>query len=250
MRLAGRAAVVTGAAVDGTGFGIAEGLLAEGASVLLCERNREWLDEAMDRLATRGRIAGTICDVAQRIDCQAAIDRAIAEFGRLDVLVNNAAASTPGLLLQDMDDAAIAANLDAALYGTIYMMQAAYPHLRATRGSVINFGSRNGVLGAPGFTIYAAAKEGIRGLSRSAAREWGPDGIRVNVICPTSVGPGVRAYLDSEPGLEQKELEKIPLGYFGTGAAEIAPVAIFLASDESHYVTGQTINVDGGQVML
>lgn len=250
MRLAGRAAVVTGAAVDGTGFGIAEGLLAEGASVLLCERNREWLDEAMGRLATRGRIAGTICDVAQRIDCQAAIDRAIAEFGRLDVLVNNAAASTPGLLLQDMDDAEIAANLDAALYGTIYMMQAAYPHLRATRGSVINFGSRNGVLGAPGFTIYAAAKEGIRGLSRSAAREWGPDGIRVNVICPTSVGPGVRAYLDSEPGLEQKELEKIPLGYFGTGAAEIAPVAIFLASDESHYVTGQTINVDGGQVML
>jgi NAD(P)-dependent dehydrogenase (short-subunit alcohol dehydrogenase family) len=115
---------------------------------------------------------------------------------------------------------------------------------------VINFGSQNGIQGAAGFAVYAAAKEGIRGLSRSAAREWGKDGIRVNVICPASLSPNVRSYLEADPVMAERELSKVALGYFGNSEEDIAPLAVFLGSDEGRYVTGQTINIDGGQVML
>ena len=250
LRLSGKVAVVTGIARGGTGFGVASAFLREGASVVVSDIDEAALAQSLPELQQLGEVAGVTADAACRSDAERTVRTAVERFGGLDVLVNNAAVSTPGVALQDLDDAGIQLNLGASLYGTIHHMQAAFPWLKARGGSIINFGSRNGVLGAAGFTLYAAAKEAIRGLSRSAAREWGAHKIRVNVVCPATLSPGARAYLDANPDEAKQALAGVALGYFGDGAADIGPVCVFLASDESRYVTGQTINVDGGQVML
>lgn len=242
--------MVTGAGLGGIGFGIARTFLAEGATVVISDIAEPKLAAALAALSKIGSVAGCLADVSQRADAERTVRTAVTEFGGLDILVNNAAVSTPGIPIQDLDDDAIRLNLGSSLYGTLYHMQAAFPHLREVGGSVINFGSRNGILGASGFGLYAAAKEGIRGLSRTAAREWGQYKIRVNVICPAALSPGARAYLEANPQEAAASLETVALGYFGDPEDDISPVALFLASDESRYVTGQTINADGGQVML
>jgi NAD(P)-dependent dehydrogenase (short-subunit alcohol dehydrogenase family) len=129
-------------------------------------------------------------------------------------------------------------------------MQAVFPHMKETGGSIINFGSREGVFGGVGFGIYAATKEAIRGLSRTAAREWGKHNIRVNVICPAALSPAAVTFLADHPKEAEYYKGQIALGYFGDPAADIGPVAVFLAGPESRYVTGQTVNADGGQMML
>jgi NAD(P)-dependent dehydrogenase (short-subunit alcohol dehydrogenase family) len=249
-RLSGKVAVVTGIQKGGTGYGIAMAFLREGASVLVSDIKEEKIRESVAELEKLGPVVGCVADVMKREDADRTIRTAVEKFGQLDVLVNNAVLVTPGVELQDLDDAQIRRNLGSSLYGTIYHMQAAYPHLKRRGGSIINFGSRNGLEGAVGFSMYAAAKEGVRGLSRSVAREWGRHKIRVNVICPASLSPGAKSYFDANPEVLKRALEFIPLGYFGEGYKDIAPVAVFLASEDSHYVTGQTINVDGGQAML
>lgn len=249
-KLTGKVAIVTGIAKGGTGYGMAAAFLREGASVAVSDIREEALAESMPELERLGPVLGCVADVTLRADAERTVALAIERFGQLDILVNNAALSTPGVELQDLDDELIQRNLGPSLYGTIYHMQAAFPHLKERGGSIINFGSRNGVWGAAGFTLYAAAKEGIRGLSRSAAREWGRHNIRVNVICPATLSPAMKAYIDVNPDDAKAAVENMALDRIGDAETDIAPVAVFLASDESRYITGQTINVDGGQVML
>jgi NAD(P)-dependent dehydrogenase (short-subunit alcohol dehydrogenase family) len=130
-------------------------------------------------------------------------------------------------------------------------MLAALPHMKkAGGGSIINMGSREGISGGAGFAIYGAGKEAIRGLSRTAAREWGQYNIRINTICPAAWGPAAEAYFSAHPEFKQIYLKDICLGRFGDPENDIGSAAMFLATDDSRYVTGQTINVDGGQVML
>lgn len=249
-KLAGKVAIVTGIAKGGTGYGMAAAFLREGASVVVSEIREEAMAESLAELERLGPAIGCLADVSDRTEAHRTVERAVERFGKLDILVNNAALSTPGIELQDLDDELIRRNLGPSLYGTVYHMQAAYPHLKERGGSIINFGSRNGVWGAAGFTLYAAAKEAIRGLSRSAAREWGKHNIRVNVICPATLSPAMQAYMDVNPEDARAAVENMALDRIGDSETDIAPVAVFLASDESRYVTGQTINVDGGQVML
>ena len=140
--------------------------------------------------ASAGAEVETIAgDARKRETAERDVAAAITRFGRLDVLVNNAQTSVPGVPLEQIDDATIALTLESGLLGTLYHMQAAFPHMQARGGSIINLGSREGVFGGVGFGIYAATKEGIRGLSRTAAREWGKHKIRVNVICPAALSP-------------------------------------------------------------
>lgn len=251
MRLKGKVAVITGVGSGGTGYGMASAFLEAGAAVVVSEIDEAKLETSLETLHALGPVEGCVADVSIRADADRTIALAVSRFGGLDVLINNAAAMTPGLLLESMDDAIIARDLGSSLMGTIYHMQAALPHLRARGGgSIINFGSRNGVIGAAGFSMYAAAKEGVRGLSRAIAREWGVHKIRVNVICPATLSLGARTYLQSQPGGYERAVADYALGYIGDGHDDVAPVAIFLASDDSHYVTGQTIFVDGGHTML
>jgi len=249
-RLSGKVALITGAG-QGLGLGIAQAFADEGALLAITGRREAVLKSAAESLIGRGaKVITVVADSRRRADARKAVDAAIQAFGQLDVLVNNAQSSAPGKPFSELDDDTIDLTLESGLYGTIYHMQEAFPHLKAKGGSVINLGSREGIFGGVGMSIYAATKEAIRGLSRSAAREWGRDGVRVNVLCPAALSPVSVAYLDSHPDEAKMYLSQTSLGYFGDSLKDIGPVAVFLASAESRYVTGQTINADGGQMML
>lgn len=247
-RLQGRIAFITGAG-RGIGRGIALAFAREGAVLGLLEIDGQRLAETAKCLEGQGaRCLAIEGDVATRATCEAAIARTVDTFGGLDVLVNNAAwTPTPGLLLADFDDATFARVLATNLWATFWCMQAARPHLaRRGRGSIINFASGSGTRGQETQGAYAAAKEGIRGLSRVAAREWGPDGIRVNVICPFANSPGMVEWSKLDPAGYAASLEQIPLRRVGDCEEDVGRVAVFLASDDSAYVTAQTMFVDGG----
>jgi NAD(P)-dependent dehydrogenase (short-subunit alcohol dehydrogenase family) len=249
-RLAGKVAIITGAG-QGVGLGIAQAFAAAGASLVISGRDGNKLQTAAAELTSRGAQVLTVPgDVRKRSAANATIEAAVREFGKIDVLVNNAQSSVPGVPLEQIDDATIAMTIESGLLGTMYHMQAAFPHLKAHGGSIINFGSREGVFGGVGFGIYAATKEAIRGLSRTAAREWGKYQIRVNVVCPAALSPAAVTFLADHPKDAEMYKAQIALGYFGDPLKDIAPVAVFLATDDSRYLTGQTLNADGGQMML
>lgn len=250
--LEGKVAIVTGGG-QGVGFGIACAFVANGAKIVISGRDAGKLETAAGEIVSqtgiRDAVAVISADVRQRADAEATAQRAIEEFGQIDVLVNNAQISAPGTPLEDLDEDTFAATLESGLYGTFYHMRAVLAHMRGRGGSIINLGSREGIMGGIGFGCYAATKEGVRGLSRVAAREWGQYGVRVNVINPAALSPAATTYLENNPYEAARYLKEIALGRFGDPYSDIGPVAVFLASDASHYVTGQTINVDGGQVM-
>ncbi len=247
-RLDGKVAVITGAS-GGIGLSIAQDFVREGAAVVVSARRGDMIrDVARDLEAVGGRAVAVQADVAKREDAQRTIAAAIDNFGRLDILVNNAQA-TAQAKIEDITDELIALTFGSGLFGTLFHMQAASPHLRERGGSVINFGTRQGIYGEPGDGVYGANKEGVRGLSRSAAREWGQFGIRVNVINPAALSPAAEKFFKENPARAQQYFDAIPLGRFGA-VDDISAVAVFLASEDSRYVTGQTINVDGGQIML
>ncbi|KEQ53219.1 SDR family NAD(P)-dependent oxidoreductase [Sphingobium chlorophenolicum] len=249
-RLSGKVAIVTGGG-QGVGLGIARIFLREGAKVLITGRTPDKLEVAVAALKAEGGEAAWIAGTAGvRADAEAAVARAVELFGRLDILVNNAQTSKPGTMFEDTDDALFALTIESGLYGTFQHMQAAIPHMKDKGGSIINFGSYEGIHGGVGFAAYAATKEAIRGLSRTAARELGKHKIRVNVICPAALSPIAEQWVKDFPEEAEKVMKLVALGYLGDCEKDIGPAALFLASEDSRYVTGQTINVDGGQMML
>jgi NAD(P)-dependent dehydrogenase (short-subunit alcohol dehydrogenase family) len=249
-QLTGKVAIITGGG-QGVGLGIAAAFARAGASLMLSGRELGKLENAAASLdMAGGAVSVMAADVAVRADSDKTIAATIERFGQIDILVNNALSGAYGAPLVTLDDDQIAQTLGSGLMGTIYHMQAAYPHLKQRGGSVINMGSREGIRGGKGFGIYAATKEAIRGWSRVAAREWGADKIRVNVLCPAALSPSSAEFLKSNPEQKKAYLAEIALGYFGDPEHDIGPVALFLASDDSRYLTGQTLNADGGQEML
>jgi NAD(P)-dependent dehydrogenase (short-subunit alcohol dehydrogenase family) len=249
--LQGKVALITGGG-QGVGLGIARAFSRAGANLVITGRDKAKLEGVAGELRDDGVEVLTVPgDVRKRSSAQQNIQAAIERFGKLDVLVNNAQTGQPNAPLETIDDETIAQTIESGLLGTLYHMQAAFPHMKEHGGgSIINFGSREGEFGGVGFGVYAATKEGIRGLSRTAAREWGAHKIRINVICPAALSPAAVKFLTENPDMEAYYRKQISLGYFGDPEEDVAPVALFLASAASRYVTGQTVNVDGGQMML
>ncbi|MCU0760100.1 MAG: SDR family oxidoreductase [Steroidobacteraceae bacterium] len=247
-KLAGKVAIVTGAA-GGIGRGIVAELLGEGAKVVATDLRQDALDAAVAEWgADASRVATVAADIARRDDVRRVVQAAIERFGRLDGLVNNASASRNKPLLECTDDD-LALALNTSIWATFYFMQEAYPHLKLQGGSIVNFGSGAAISGQPKNGTYAAGKEGVRGMTRTAVHEWGPDRIRINVVLPYATSPAMIQWSKDFPDLYARSLERVALGYAGDPRQDIAPVVAWLLSEESRYVTGQTIAVDGGQVV-
>jgi NAD(P)-dependent dehydrogenase (short-subunit alcohol dehydrogenase family) len=248
--LEGRVAIITGAG-QGIGEAIAVAYAREGAKVIITGRTLSKLEEVAAKIKAEGGEALPLNALAgNRQDAEKTVGEAISRWGRIDILANNAHTFTDYLPIEDprMEEN-ILVDMQSAFLGSLQLMQCCFPHMRDNGGgSILNFGSSYGIRCEPGFLAYASSKESIRVLTRTAAKEWGKYKIRVNTILPSALTPKSIWYLE-QSGSYDSELAKVALGRFGT-PEDVARLALFLARDESDFITGQTIGSDGGSTML
>ncbi len=244
--LTGRVAIVTGGN-GGIGLGMAEGLASCGADVVLAGRNAAKAESALASLARHGRRAAFIvADVTSRQACLDLVDETIRRYERLDILINNAGTSVRKMP-QDYTEAEWHHVLDTNLTGAFLCSQAAYPAMRQVgRGKIINIGSMMSLFGAPYATPYAASKGGIVQMTRALATAWAKDAIQVNAVLPGWIDTDMtRAARRQVEGLHERIEVRTPAARWGV-PADMAGVAVFLASEASDFVTGAAIPVDGG----
>lgn len=247
-RLDGKVAVITGGG-KGIGAGIARRFAAEGAAVVLAEIDVVAGKQTADDIERSGRRAIFVpTDVADKAQIESTVASSVDAFGRLDVLVNNAIALTPNVPIEEKTDAHLGSALNTGLWATWWAMRAALPHFQSQGGGrVINFYSIDAEAAAWLHVDYNVTKEAIRGLTRSAAAEWARYNVLVNAIAPAATGTVFHQLNESIPGFAEAAAAQNPLGRVGDPDEDIAPVAVFLASEDSRYVTGEVIHVDGGQ---
>lgn len=249
MRLKDKIVIITGGA-GGIATGMAMALAKEGAILALVDINEEAgkvLEAKIREISPKSMfMVGDLFDVD---NLPKIIETVVSKYGKLDVLINNAHASKQKpfeeITQEDFD-----LSFGTGFYPTFYLMKAAFPYLKETEGTVINFASNAGLSGQPTQTAYAAAKEAIRAISRVAANEWGKYNINVNLISPIAKSPAVEKWAEAFPEMYKESLSKIPLGRWGEPEEDIGRVAVFLASEDARYITGQTFMVDGGQIQL
>jgi NAD(P)-dependent dehydrogenase (short-subunit alcohol dehydrogenase family) len=246
--LDGKVAIVTGGG-RGVARGVALELAKAGADVAIVEIDPDNAKKVALEIEDLGRRSiAVVCDVSRRDEVDRAVATTVTELGGLNILVNMAHYLKLGFdkPLIDITEEDFQNQLGAGLMGTYHFMQAAYPHLKGG-GKIINTASAAGIQGYARMAAYAAAKEGIRGLSRVAAREWGVDGINVNIVCPSML---------TTPGMHNRKERGMTTDYStrpiprpgreeDTGRA-----VVFLASEMSDYITGETIMVDGGRTRM
>ncbi|CAB5068515.1 unannotated protein [freshwater metagenome] len=254
MELQGRVAVITGG-TRGIGRAIAEAYLADGASVVINGRSADKGAEAIREMNGGDRVFFVQGDVKSRVGCQAIIDAAIAKYGKIDIMVNNAGGSTDNAQVVDLTDEALDNALKWNLWSTFWCTQMALRDMLPRGwGRIINISSLEGKHGKPGVSIYVTAKHAINGLTKSCAQEIGTTGVTINCICPGAIetdtmrdeGPGAAVAM----GMTYQDL----LDWFASEAAikrlnscdEVAAVASLLASEAGAGITGSMISVDGG----
>lgn len=246
-KLDGKAVLITGGG-QGIGYGVAEACAEEGANLCITGRTESKLVAAADKLKAAYGVDVIYCvaDGGKEEDVANVIKTMADHYGKIDTIINNAQTSKSGTMLVDHSKEDFDLAINSGLYATFFYMRAAFPYLKESQGSVINFASGAGLFGRPGQSSYAAAKEGIRGLSRVAATEWGEFNINVNVVCPLAMTPGLEKWKEEYPDLYKKTIQGIPLRRFADPKKDIGPVCVFLASDDAAYVTGETITLQGG----
>jgi 3-oxoacyl-[acyl-carrier protein] reductase len=248
--LAGRVVLVTGAAA-GVGRGVALAAAAAGAHVGLGVRRRETGDAVAAEIAAMGGpealvVRGDVTDPAQVTE---SVEELVATFGRLDAVVHNATSnrSSEPVDLETADLDLWREHADVALTASYRLAVAAHPHLKAAGGSYLIMVSPAGIDASAPLGFYSTVKAGQRGFVKALAREWGPDGIRVNGVAPLAVTPALENRFAVDPSMHERLRALIPLGWFGDPAADIGPPSVFLLSDAARYVTGQTLVVSGGR---
>ncbi|MFE9320725.1 SDR family NAD(P)-dependent oxidoreductase [Nocardia sp. NPDC052278] len=243
----GKIAFITGAG-QGLGEGVAHALAADGAAVVLADRVFAKVEKVAGDLTSAGYEALAIeCDVRDRTSVDNAVDAAVARFGKLDILINNA--MTHNLVpfdeatAEDLTDA-----YESSVLGTFNCMKACFPYLRVNGGKVVNFGSAAGTEGVANMATYGAAKEAVRGLTKSVATEWGKYGITVNVVVPNGSSP---AWEKVKSEMSDDDLKRtfalFPIQRMGDPVADVGRVVVFLSSPYSDYMTGRTLFADGGR---
>ena len=258
--LKGKTAIITGAGYaalkDGRcgsiGYGIATAYAKRGANLVITGRNVEKLEKAKEELERLYgiKVLALSADISEGADneniAKSVAEAAIKEFGRIDVLINNAQASASGVTIQDHTTEQFNLAMYSGLYATFYYMKACYPYLKETQGSIINFASGAGLFGNYGQCSYAAAKEAIRGLSRVAATEWAKDGINTNVVCPLAWTAQLEKFQEAYPDAFKANVKMPPAGHYGDAELEIGNVCVQLANPDFKYMNGETLTLEGG----
>lgn len=249
----GKTAIITGGGkAKSIGYGIAVAYAKEGANLVLTGRNEQKLKDAKEELESLYGIkvlalqADVNPDARSEERVKEVVKETMATFGRIDVLINNAQASASGVPLAEHTREQFDLGIYSGLYAAFFYMRECYPHLKETQGSVINFASGAGLFGNAGQCSYAAAKEGIRGLSRVAATEWGKDNINVNVVCPLAMTAQLENFKQAYPEAYAKNLKAVPMGRFGDPEKDIGRVCVLLGSPDFKYMSGETITLEGG----
>lgn len=234
------------------GQGIALALAGSGARVLVAGRTERRLERTVAEIEGRGGEAvAVVADVTDPDACEHLVERAVAELGGVDILVNNANITPLGSLLE-VDDEAFRAGFEAGPLAVLRLMRRCHPHLvEAGGGVIVNLGSGSALRRDPvGIGCYAAVKDSIRVLTRSAACEWGPDGIRVVAVVPLAMSPGMRWWSEHDPERFAEVVAEVPLGYVGDCEEDVGRAVAWLCSEGARYVTGSTLMLDGGQAYL
>lgn len=243
--LEGKVAIVTGAG-QGVGRGIALALAGEGAAVAVIGRTLAKCERTVAEIAAAGgKAIALACDVSKRETVDGVVAEVVAALGAIDIVVNNAHTSNPLVPMMETSEKDLAIAFKG-FHGAFHFMQACFPYLKGRQGRVINLGSVAGIRGDDGFAAYAAAKEAVRAMSRVAAREWGVHGITVNVICPFSESPGVEWMIANQPGFIDELTGQTAMKRLGSSTDDVGATVAFLCGPGGSYITGQTINVDGG----
>lgn len=258
--LKGKTAIITGAGYavlsngrcGSIGYGIATAYAKEGANLVITGRNVSKLEKAKEELERLYGVKVLIfqADISaganNELTAKTVVEKTIEEFGRIDVLINNAQASASGVAIQDHSTEQFDLAMYSGLYATFYYMKACYPYLKEAKGSIINFASGAGLFGNYGQCSYAAAKEGIRGLSRVAATEWAKDGINTNVVCPLAWTSQLENFEKAYPDAFKANVKMPPAGHFGDPETEIGRVCVQLANPDFKYLNGETLTLEGG----
>lgn len=249
-RLDGSVVIVTGAG-QGVGEGIARRLAREGAAVVIAARRAETGEPVARSIRDEGGQALCIVtDVTARASIEECVAATVEQFGRLDVLVHNAFAGGVASRLEDTPPEAWFQMSYTSAWGSFWCAQAAHRHLAASdQGRLILLTSPSGFEGSANIPLYSPAKAAQRAMAKSLAREWGPDGITVNCIAPVAETPALAGAFQQVPTLRGAIEARTPLGRIGDPTTDIGGVALFLASAESAYVSGQTIVCDGGSFL-
>jgi len=242
MKLKGKIAIVTGGAA-GIGFATAKVFLQEGATAAICDINTERTDKAVAELSALGTIRGFSVDISKKAQIQVMVDSVLGEFGRIDILINNAGI-TQDAQFYKMTEEQFDGVVNVNLKGTYLFSKAVIPAMMEQKyGKIIHLSSVSAFNGNFGQTNYAASKAAIMGMTRVMGKELGKYGINVNAIAPGSIMTDMYSAVPEEA--KQKKLAAIPLRRYGT-PEEAGKLLAFLASDESSYITAQTIVIDGG----
>ena len=250
-KLEGKVAIVTGAG-RGIGKGIALAFAKEGARLVIADINAKTCEEVADDIRKMGKKALVVlCNVGDEEQVKRMVEEAVTNFGSVDILVNNAQGFVQRVPVEEVEDEHWDKCLQEGVKATWYCCKAVFTHMKGRGGKIINIGSAAGLMGMEGMAVYGATKEAIRAFSRTAAREWGKYKINVNVILPHALTPASIGFQQRYPEQYQKELEENPLRRWGGDPEkDIGRVAVFLASEDSDYMTGQSLFVDGGSTML
>lgn len=255
-RLDDKVILITGCS---TGLGKQQALrmASEGAKLAICARNEEKLAETARLCEERGaEVLAMAVDIMDYDALVAWVDAAVGRFGTIDVLINNAHSITVPAPFLDKTIEDLDLEMRSSVYAYWHLMKLCFPHMKDKEGagaSIINFASEAAIAGDEFYAPYAASKEAVRGLSRVVAREWGQYNIRVNTLCPNGLTENASGGLTTLSPAAREHVQKAfvanPFGRAGDPYEDVAPIAVFLASDDSHWITGQNIHADGGALI-